>query len=103
MKISYPIGSKFTAPCQQCLTAQRAQLEAGEAVSIPLGAGGYSGQATVIIRDGDADGFDTDWNGSDPTRFPARLKAGAMALRACGCAGTFAISHADGIVSVKML
>lgn len=101
MKIPYAIRSKFTAPCQESLAAQRAQLETGDVVSISLAAGGYSGQATVTIRGGE--GFDTDWNGSDPTRFPARLKAVATALRGCGFAGTFAISHADGIVSVKML
>ncbi len=101
MKIPYAIRSKFTAPCQQILTAQQAQLAVGQAIQIPLGAGGYAGQATVTIDRDEATGFEAEWGGNDLTRFPARLKATATALRACGYTGTFAISHADGVVFVQ--
>lgn len=101
MKIPYALRSKFTVSCQQSLVAQQAQLASGQVIQIPLGPGGYAGQATVTIYDDEATEFETDWTGDDLTRFPARLKATATALRACGYTGTFAISHIAGVVSVQ--
>ncbi len=101
MKIPYALRSKFTAPCKKRLSAEQAELEAGQVIQIPLGAGGYAGQATVTIYSAEATEFEADWNGSDPTRFPARLKAAATALQVCGCTGAFVISHADGVLTVQ--
>lgn len=101
MQINYAMRSKFTVLCQQHLAAQQSQLKAGRVVSIPLEAGGYSGQVTVTIQADDTTAFETNWKGNDATRFPARIKAVATALRDCGGTGAFMISHADGMVSVQ--
>ena len=101
MIITYAKRSKFTAPCKESIATQRERLETGQVITIPLGDGGYAGQTIVILQGSHDTVFETDWAGRNPTRFPARIKAAATALRDCGCMGVFAISHADGVVSMQ--
>lgn len=43
-----------------------------------------------------------NFNYRDETRFPARKKAAAIALRVEGFNGTFEISHYSGLVTIKL-
>lgn len=63
--------------------------------------GGYPGRVTVTIRAGDGASFETDWEGTDITRFPARIKAAATALLNCECVGRFVVSHERGLLTLR--
>jgi hypothetical protein len=43
-----------------------------------------------------------NFNYKDETRFPARIKAAAIALCIEGFNGTFEISHYSGLVTIKL-
>lgn len=101
MNIPYISRSKFLATCEEVITAQRDQLHSG--VEVALVPGGYSGRVSATIRLENPTKFETDWEASDPTRFPARIKAAITALRNCGCSGTFAIVHRNGGLSIKRM
>src|SRR4051812_1538767 len=85
MEIPFATRSKFLEPCEASIRANRAQLGAGEEIAILLDDGGYPGQVIVTIRLTDRTSFETDWTGSDPTRFPMRIRSAATALLNCGC------------------
>jgi hypothetical protein len=68
---------------------------------VQLEPGGYDHSVSVTISLDNTVDFETDWQGSDPTRFPARIKAAAAALLQQGMSGSFQISHQDGILSIK--
>ncbi|MCL4748495.1 MAG: hypothetical protein KJZ83_24250, partial [Burkholderiaceae bacterium] len=61
---------------------------------------GYSGRVVVEIRAGDGSGFGSDFEASDPTRFPARIRAAATALFTCGCPGQFLITHRNRVLEI---
>jgi hypothetical protein len=61
--------------------------------------GGYNGNVLVDIADGDE--FETDWSRPDPTRFPARIRAAATALRDIGFVGKFRVTHQDGSLTIS--
>lgn len=103
MDIAYSTRSQFLDTCESAIRSRRADLESGSTVFIELGDGGYNGRITVTIRQGDRTAFGTDWTSSDPTRFPARIKAAATALLNCGCEGTFEVTHADGSLAVRAI
>ena len=102
MNIPYASRSKFIAPCHTGITAQQEALDAGHVIRIALEVEkeGYPGKIQVSIAARNVTKFETNWSASDPTRFPARLKAAVTALRDCGCWGDFDISHADGVLSI---
>lgn len=58
--------------------------------------GGYKGKREVTIVTAREPQFDSDFEGDDWTRFPARIRAAATALRDAGLTGTFTIEHEDG-------
>src|SRR5262245_22640889 len=62
--------------------------------------GGYHGRVIVDIDSRDREEFWCDWEGADATRFPARIRAAATALRDCRRFGRFLIEHADGLLSI---
>lgn len=101
MHIAYSTRSQFLDSCESAIRVHRADLDGGSTVYIDLGEGGYDGRVAVTIRQIDRASFGTDWTSSDPTRFPARIKAAATALLNCGCEGTFEVSHADGSLAVR--
>jgi len=84
---------------QVCLSALQEKQE-GEPqvplhVSFDTGADGYSGDVLVEVHGGE-EVFRTDWTGSDPTRFPARIRAAATALHDADQTGRFRIWHEEG-------
>ncbi len=101
MNILYALRSKFTALCQEGIASQQEALNVGKVIHIALEAGGYQGKIKVAIDAGNSTHFETDWSAGDPTRFPARIKAAATALRDRGSTGRFEISHANGVLSIS--
>jgi hypothetical protein len=93
--------SQFLGPCEAAIRRHRAELDAGGIVSVNLPPGGYDGRVIVTIRPNDCSDFGTDWEHPDPTRFPARIKAAATALRNCGCEGRYEVSHSDGSLTIR--
>lgn len=63
--------------------------------------GGYSGFIRVKIEKRPALEFEADWESNDWTRFPARIRAAATALRDTGQFGIFDISHQDGKLRIS--
>ena len=101
MKISFASRSKFMAPCERSIRKNRDRLAEGAAVRVALPSSGYRDQVVVTITAGEPDEFEADWQGADPTRFPARIKAAAAALRNCGLYGKFVIGHGGGTLSIS--
>jgi hypothetical protein len=101
VEIDYSTRSNFLDLCEAAIRGHRANLEAGGTMSVDLGEGGYDGRIVVSIRQDNRASFETDWTNSDPTRFPARIKAAATALLNCGCEGAFVVSHAEGCLTIR--
>jgi hypothetical protein len=101
MDIAYATRSQFVDTCEAAIHGHRAELEAGGVVHVDLTEGGYDGRVVVTIHPNDRASFGTDWESTDPTRFPARIKAAATALLNCGCEGRFEISHSDGSLAIR--
>lgn len=101
MDIGYVTRSSFLGACEAAVRARRSDLEHGGTIHVDLGDGGYDGRVVVTINPADQENFAADWTSSDPTRFPARIKAAATALRNCGCVGSFEVSHADGSLAIR--
>jgi len=99
--IAYSTRSQFLDACEAAIRGHRADLDAGGTVHVDLGEGGYDGRIVVTIRPDDRASFGTDWTNSDPSRFPARIKAAATALLNCGCEGAFEVSHATGSLAIR--
>jgi hypothetical protein len=99
--IVYSTRSQFLDACETAIRGHRADLDAGRTLYVDLGEGGYAGRIVVTIRQNDRASFGADWTSSDPTRFPARIKAAATALLNCGCEGAFEVSHADGSLAIR--
>jgi hypothetical protein len=58
--------------------------------------GGYNGEREVAITTAHEPEFESDFEADDWTRFPARIRAAATALRDAGFTSSFLISHKDG-------
>lgn len=101
MHIAYATRSQFIASCEAAIRAHRAKLDTGGVVHVDLKEGGYDGEVVVIIRSSDRAAFGTDWESTDPIRFPMRIKAAATALLNCGCEGRFEVSHSDGSLTIR--
>src|SRR5690349_6119162 len=101
MKIRYSVRSSFLLPCKGAIRNGGQRLQNGGSVSVNLPSGGYDGHVYVNIRPRDPATFETNWANSDPTRFPARIKAAATALKDSGYIGRFEITHTDGILGIR--
>jgi len=96
-----PDRSKFYGPCIDGIDKSKQQLLSGWTIQVQLPeSGGYDGDVILRIGSTGDETFQTSWSGSDPTRFPARIKAAATALRDSELVGTFAIRHIDGTVCI---
>lgn len=62
---------------------------------------GYELAVDVIIKPGEQFQSSRGWD--DPTRFPARIKAAATALRDSGNLGPYSISHRGNILRIRQL
>jgi hypothetical protein len=100
--IAYVNKSDFLEPCERAIRQGRVALSAGQPIRINLDAEkpGYAGRVVVEIRISDGRGFGSDFEGTDPTRFPARLRAAATALYNCGCFGQFLVTHRDQVLEI---
>jgi hypothetical protein len=103
MDIVYATRSKFLDACEAMIRGHRPELDAGAVLQVYLGEGGYDGRVAVTIRHGDRTSFGADWESTDPTRFPVRIKAAATALLNCGCMGRFEISHSAGLLEIRSI
>ena len=101
MDLPYSTRSRFLSTCEIAIREQRAGLDGGGIVRVDFGGGGYNGCIRVTIRPNDHALFGADRELKDPTRFPARIRAAATALKNCGCLGLFEISHSDGSISMR--
>ena len=100
MEIEFSKRSRFLDQCMAEVRLQRTRLQRGESIDIALGAGGYDGEVVVNIIAKNKQRFETDWESSDESRFPVRIKAGATALSNSGCYGRFKLEHKDGVLSI---
>jgi hypothetical protein len=93
----------YRATIAAYLRDNEATPEDGSTVSIDLGkSGGYTGTIPVMIPVEETSAFEADWVNEDMTRFPARIKAAATALKDLGHSGTFRIEASDdGIVRIS--
>ena len=71
MKIPYVSRLQFLMPCTVGIQNHAGTFDYNTILQIPLGTGGYNGHVTIEIDPSTGLEFDTDWSGSDPTRFPA--------------------------------
>ncbi|MFH1984986.1 MAG: hypothetical protein ABIL58_24350 [Pseudomonadota bacterium] len=65
--------------------------------------GGYKGDIEVTIGPATEKNFEAEVSLNDWTRFPARIRAAATALRDAGCQGRFRIAHSDGVLTIRPL
>ena len=63
---------------------------------------GYSGEFEVDIGTDNNDFNVSDYN-NDVTRFPARIRASATALKSLNVLGSFRISHSSGVLKIKKI
>jgi hypothetical protein len=63
--------------------------------------GGYELAVDVVIKPGEE--FQSDRGYRDSTRFPARIRAAATALRDSGNFGLYSISHRESVLTIKQL
>lgn len=101
-RVLYPSRSSFLDPIAVALDNATDQLSSGSTVIVKLKSGGYDGEYLVRV-DEDAENFLTDWIGTDLSRFPARLRAAARALRDREEYGLFSISHTSGQLAITRL
>jgi len=93
--------SKFLQPCLDALRSGYETLEAGGSVNIELESGGFSDSICILVDPDNLHTFSTDYESSDATWFPARIKALATAIRDSGLSGRFDVYHQDGMLRVK--
>jgi hypothetical protein len=101
MDIPYSTRSKFLNACEAAIRESGAELRTGGIVHVHVEEGGYDGRVIGDIRTTSRSVFGTDWERTDPTRFPARIKAAATALLNCGYEGQFEISHSQGDLTIR--
>ncbi len=103
MKIVYPTRSKFLKKFEEIFHENKEKLAVGGLINVMLPPGGYAGEVTVVIDKENKKEFNTDWIGSDSSRFPARIKAAASALKNQNCFGEFKVTHNEGILEISKL
>lgn len=101
MKIYYPKRSKFLKPCEEAIRQNKKSLFAGTPIFVEFSPQGYDGEIQVNIEKTNSTSFWTNWEGTNPTRFPVRIKAAAYALFKMGIYGDFIITHETGILTIR--
>ena len=101
MKISHLIqDGKFRPIIRNELQAKGCPGKIEINLGIPRG---YRGKAEVTIGEQDENEFEANVEIRDRTRFPARIRAAATALRDEGCKGQFRIYHDNGKVQITRM
>ena len=103
MKLKYPTRSRFLAPCEDAIRSNMNELLIGEPISVYLSTQRYNREVQITISQDDQQHFQSDWVGTDPTRFSARIRAAAWALFNQGCYGTFRAIHQDGLLKIEKI
>jgi DNA-(apurinic or apyrimidinic site) lyase len=102
MKIDYPTRSKFINKCEQLIQENKSLLMEGSVISTQFSPKGYDGIVQVKIENDNSTGFDSNWEGTDQTRFPVRIRAAAYALFKQQCFGIFQITHKKGSLTIQL-
>lgn len=90
--------SNFYAQMKEVI-AREMPLDPGKTIECNVQKiGGYELAVEVIIKEGEE--FISNREYRDPTRFPARIRAAATALRDSGNFGPYLISHHDSVITV---
>jgi hypothetical protein len=103
MDIAFATRSRFLQDCEDAIRRSKIVLKQSGAVCVKFTPRGYDGEVVVTINPDERTAFETDWEGRDPTRFPARIKAAATALMNCGFSGQFLITHESGALKMQAL
>jgi len=95
--------SRFLFPIRKALRQNRERLVSGQPITIQLESEeGYKG--TYICKINLATSMITaNYEYEDETRFPARIKAAAIAMCLEGIEGNFQISHDKGKLAIRRL
>ena len=102
MRINYPVRSSFLESCEEAIRRHKESLLAGISMSFVLHpCRGFNGKVRVEIESGASSDFWTNWEYSDPSWFPVRIRAAAQALYTQGCFGAFEISHHTGDLAIR--
>ena len=102
-QIPYPNKSKFYPIIKDYILNLDNTKQDGIDIKIELPESepdGYRGEYTVKI-DSVQPFFETDFKNKDITRFPARIKATALALKESNNIGEFYISHEKRIITIR--
>ena len=102
-QIPYPNRSKFYPIIKDYILNLDNKKQDGIDIKIELPESepdGYRGEYTVKI-DSVQPFFETDFKNKDITRFPARIKATALALKESNNIGEFYISHEKRIITIR--
>jgi hypothetical protein len=99
-RISYNVKkSSFRAPIEAAI---RESGRLARPIEVNLGPRGLERNDVLIVIDpGDSATFGTDWEGTDPSWFSARLRAAATVLRDQGLPGRYRASHCDGVLTLR--
>lgn len=91
-------ASTFYSQCMEKITASREAAAPIPPIHVRFtaDADGYPGDAWVQVSHPEEETFRTDWEGDDPTRFPARIRAATTALRDARIRGRFRVWHETG-------
>jgi hypothetical protein len=100
MNLRYAGRSGFFAAILVALEQHGGCPEQGDPVTVSLSEQGYDGEIIVEITPDPEDEFMSDWEGSDETRFPARVRAAATVLRDRKCFGRYVVTHAKGLLTI---
>ncbi len=105
MRITYAQKSVFQPDLDRELNVRRLAICDGQCVTVTIQRPrpGYSGDVEVTISKNDQKYFSTNWSGNDPSRFAARIRAAATALRNNACWGRFHITHEAGVLTIQRL
>jgi hypothetical protein len=104
MKINYNTRpSSFLLPLRAVIRKNQHKLQTGGPVSVNLPAKGFEGDLYITIDPQNPACFVTNWTNTDPTWFPARIKAAATALRDSGYSGRFKITHDGGLLTMRQV
>jgi len=96
--------TNFRKTCRNEIKLKAQKLLSGDTVDIDLGKrDGYPGDIKVKIKESDETEFWSDYDSTDLTRFPARIKGCATALKDLDMYGKYRIQHEDGLLQVTKI
>ncbi|QDV36949.1 DUF6884 domain-containing protein [Tautonia plasticadhaerens] len=103
MTVRFPMRTRFLEPLRLGIKLHRHRLDEGRPIEVVLGPGGYQGRWVVVVREEDGERFEAVGSMNDPSRFPQRIRAAALALHREGAYGRFLVEHdrEGGVVTIR--